>query len=105
MSVLLVQKVLRPKMNISGSGEIEFPEFLTMMTKRLHVDPDDEMREAFRVFDRDGDGFISAAELRVVMTNLGEKLTDEEVTDMLKEADKNGDGKIDYNGEGNFVKN
>lgn len=32
-----------------------------------------------QVFDRDGNGFISAAELRHVMTNLGEKLTDEEV--------------------------
>ena len=31
------------------------------------------------MFDRDGNGFISAAELRHVMTNLGEKLTDEEV--------------------------
>ena len=32
-----------------------------------------------KVFDKDGNGFISAAELRHVMTNLGEKLTDEEV--------------------------
>ena len=32
-----------------------------------------------QVFDKDGNGFISAAELRHVMTNLGEKLTDEEV--------------------------
>jgi Ca2+-binding EF-hand superfamily protein len=31
------------------------------------------------VFDKDGNGFISAAELRHIMTNLGEKLTDEEV--------------------------
>ena len=31
------------------------------------------------MFDKDGNGFISAAELRHVMTNLGEKLTDEEV--------------------------
>ena len=35
-----------------------------------------------RVFDKDGNGFISAAELRHVMTNLGEKLTDEEVRDI-----------------------
>ena len=42
----------------TGSGSIEFPEFLTMMTKRLHIDPDDEMKEAFRVFDRDGDGYV-----------------------------------------------
>ena len=37
----------------------------------------DDIKEAFKVFDRDGNGLISAAELRHVMTNLGEKLTDE----------------------------
>merc|ERR1712146_51438 len=49
---------------------------------------------AFKVFDKDGNGFISAAELRHVMTNLGEKLTDEEVDEMIREADVDGDGQI-----------
>ena len=35
------------------------------------------------MFDKDGNGFISAAELRHVMTNLGEKLTDEEVSEYI----------------------
>ena len=42
-------------------------------------DTEEDIIEAFRVFDKDGNGTISAAELRHVMTNLGEKLTDEEV--------------------------
>ena len=29
-----------------------------MMTKRLYIDPEDEMKEAFKVFDRDGDGYV-----------------------------------------------
>ena len=52
----------------------------------------------FLVFDKDGNGFISAAELRHVMTNLGEKLTDEEVDEMIREADIDGDGQINYEG-------
>merc|ERR1711884_448484 len=56
----------------------------------------EELIEAFKVFDRDGNGFISAAELRHVMTNLGEKLTDEEVDEMIREADVDGDGQINY---------
>ena len=36
-----------------------------------HVDTEEEVKESFRVFDKDGNGFISAAELRHVMTNLG----------------------------------
>lgn len=51
------------------------------------------------MFDRNGDGFISAPELRLVMTNLGEKLTDEEVDDMIREADLDGDGVVSYNGK------
>ena len=43
------------------------------------TDTEEEIKEAFKVFDKDGNGFISAAELRHVMTSLGEKLSDEEV--------------------------
>lgn len=55
----------------------------------------DGITEAFKVFDRDNNGFISAAELRHVMTSIGEKLTDDEVDEMIREADQDGDGRID----------
>lgn len=83
-----------------GNGTIDFPEFLTMMARKMKdTDSEEEIREAFRVFDKDGNGFISAAELRHVMTNLGEKLTDEEVDEMIREADIDGDGQVNYEGE------
>lgn len=48
-----------------GNGTIDFPEFLTMMARKMKdTDSEEEIREAFRVFDKDGNGFISAAELR-----------------------------------------
>merc|ERR1712226_1522397 len=67
-----------------------------MARKMKDTDTEEELIEAFKVFDRGGNGFISAAELRHVMTNLGEKLADEEVDDMIREADVDGDGQINY---------
>ncbi|XP_066587149.1 calmodulin-like isoform X2 [Prorops nasuta] len=80
-----------------GNGTIEFNEFLQMMSKKMKgADGEDELREAFRVFDKNNDGLISSKELRHVMTNLGEKLSEEEVDDMIKEADLDGDGMVNY---------
>ena len=54
-----------------GNGTIDFPEFLTMMARKMKdTDTEEEIREAFRVFDKDGNGFISAAELRWENTGL-----------------------------------
>ena len=77
------------------NGTIDFDEFLVMMARCMDSDSD-IIKEAFKVFDRDGNGFISSAELRHVVTSLGEKLTDEEVDELITEVDVDGDGQINY---------
>lgn len=76
-----------------GSGTIDFDEFLKMMAS-IVKNPEDEERElfeAFCVFDKDNDGFISIHELKFVLTNLGEKLTDQEMNEIIKDADLDGE--------------
>lgn len=80
-----------------GNGEMGFHEFLIMMAHRSNAsDPEAEVREAFKVFDKDGDGKITIEELKIALHNLGDDMTDEEVHDMVKEIDANGDGHVNY---------
>eukprot|EP00252_Welwitschia_mirabilis_P015125 TRINITY_DN33298_c0_g1_i1.p1 TRINITY_DN33298_c0_g1~~TRINITY_DN33298_c0_g1_i1.p1 ORF type:complete len:254 (-),score=6.92 TRINITY_DN33298_c0_g1_i1:407-1168(-) len=57
----------------------------------------DELCEIFKVFDADGDGKITAAELGRVLRSLGDVSTEEELASMVAAADKDGDGCIDVN--------
>lgn len=85
---------------LTGSGTVDFDEFVEMMIRFMkNIDPETEMRDAFKVFDKDGNGYISASELRYVMTNLGERLSEEEVEEMIQEADIDGDGQVNYEGK------
>merc|ERR1711994_994437 len=85
------------EVDCDGNGSIDFAEFFCMMKDTdFEEDIIELCPETFRVFDKDGNGFISASELRQVMANLGEKLTDEEVDEMIREADIDGDGQVNY---------
>ncbi|XP_045046555.1 calmodulin-like protein 6 isoform X3 [Desmodus rotundus] len=55
-----------------------------------------ELRAAFRVFDKEGKGYIDWDTLKYVLMNAGEPLNEVEAEQMMKEADKDGDGTIDY---------
>ncbi len=76
---------------------IEFNEFLRMIAHRQqHGNPEEELTMAFRVFDKDQDGFISKSELAHLMSSLGDNLTDGEIEEMMAAADLDGDGKVNY---------
>ena len=79
-----------------GSGEIDFDEFLTLMDKKLsEPSTDEELKQAFKVFDVNGDN-ISADELKQVLEQYGQHLSDEEYEEMIQEVDMTGKGEINY---------
>ncbi|PIC36045.1 hypothetical protein B9Z55_015189 [Caenorhabditis nigoni] len=58
---------------------------------------DSEMiREAFKIFDRDGNGVITANEFKLFMINMGMCFDECEVEEMMNEVDCDGNGEIDY---------
>ena len=51
-----------------GNGTIDLPEFISIMARRKkEADSEEEILEAFRVFDKDDNKFILTAELRLEM--------------------------------------
>ncbi|OWF56441.1 Calmodulin [Mizuhopecten yessoensis] len=55
-----------------------------------------ECREAFELFDKDGDGTVTTEELATVMRTMGQNPTDAAVEEMIREVDKDGNGSVDF---------
>lgn len=90
-------KDMLDEIDIDENGTVVFDEFLYLMRRQMQeVDTEDEIIDAFRIFDKDGDGKISAEELIHIMKNLGEPLRQDEIDEMIAQADINKDGIIDY---------
>lgn len=54
-----------------------------------------EFKEAFSLFDKDGDGTITTKELGTVMRSLGQNPTEAELQDMINEVDADGKQQFD----------
>jgi len=84
--------------DLNGDGTIDFEEFVEMMKKKsTEEDHREDLREAFRIFDKDKSGYIDGKEIILVTGTLGQALSDEELEAFMAEADLDGDGKLDYN--------
>ncbi|ELR21018.1 calmodulin, putative, partial [Acanthamoeba castellanii str. Neff] len=66
------------------------------MVEQLSEEQIAEFKEAFSLFDRDGDGKITSKELGTVMRSLGANPTEAELKEMIKEIDTDNNGTIDF---------
>lgn len=99
--LILFQRSRKSKStSLAGNGSIEFPEFLILIANKLRTeDMREEIRNAFRVFDRNSDGRLNAKELRDVLQTVGDKMSEDDIDELIAAADANGDGVIDYEGQ------
>ncbi|KAL1317940.1 hypothetical protein HN51_070173 [Arachis hypogaea] len=91
-----LDKMIR-EVDADGDGFISLGEFIELNTK--DIDPNEvleNLKDAFSVFDIDGNGSITADELHNVMASLGESCSLDECRKMINGVDSDGDGAIDF---------
>ncbi len=80
-----------------GTGTINFSEFVNLVIYQCETaKAAQDLAQAFSAFDRDGNGYISCAELKFVLKTLGRDGSDQEAREIVAEADCDGDGQISY---------
>ena len=85
------------EVDLNQDGKIDFEEFMILMTKSSpDTKTEEEVINAFRVFDKEGNGLIASSELKHIMMTIGDKMTEEEADEMVNEADIDEDGMINY---------
>ncbi|XP_076816975.1 neo-calmodulin-like isoform X2 [Clavelina lepadiformis] len=80
------------ELDIEGKGKVDLPNFLDLMENRMKsTSSEEEIREAFKIFDTEGKGYITAAELRHVMTIIDDEPTAAGIEEMIQDiADQEG---------------
>lgn len=84
---------------IIENGLVKEQEFLVWFSRFKTPKEDDaeaDLKAAFMVFDKDGNGYITRDELKSAMQVIGETLTDRDLDELLRTTDHDNDGKINY---------
>lgn len=80
-----------------ATGFIDFNGFLICYGKSLQEEQDErDLRDAFRVLDKNKRGEIDVEDLRWILQELGDDLTEEEIDDMIRDTDTDGSGFVDF---------
>ena len=97
-------KILVAEFDQNKDGKIDFNEFYNVITTRMKNPlTEEELKDAFNVFDKDHNGRITVSELKIALTSFGEKLTEQEVDEFIEDIDTNGDGELDINELSRFL--
>jgi len=82
-----------------GSGMLEFEEFTELAAKFLIEEDEEELKkelkEAFRIYDKDGQGFITNDVLREILKEIDPKLSEADLDGIIEEVDEDGSGTMD----------
>jgi len=82
-------------------GKLDFDSFVSVASNFLQEEEDSEamlqeLKEAFRLYDKEGNGYITTQVLKEILKALDDKLTPEELDGIVEEVDSDGSGTLDF---------
>uniref|UniRef100_A0A0D6QY05 EF-hand domain-containing protein n=1 Tax=Araucaria cunninghamii TaxID=56994 RepID=A0A0D6QY05_ARACU len=90
-------RLMMAEADSDGDGYVDFSEFVALNTNGVgSVESLEDLKDAFKIFDMDGNGFISADELHNVLRRLGESCSLAECRNMIEVVDVDGDGHVSF---------
>lgn len=89
--------------DVAEEGKVNFDDFCRIAGPFLEEDDAEamqqELKEAFRLYDREGNGYITTKTLKEILAALDDKLSDSDLNGIIAEIDTDGSGTVDFDGE------
>ncbi|KAL2722474.1 troponin C-like [Vespula squamosa] len=92
-------EVLLKQEDEDGSGKLDFDSFYRVATHFQEEDDEalqKELKEAFRLYDKEGNGYIPTSSLREILAALDDQITPDQMDGMIAEIDTDGSGTVDF---------
>jgi len=83
-----------------ATGKLNFDSFVKVVAHFLEEQDEEamqkELKEAFRLYDKEGMGFIPTSCLKEILGALDDKLTSDDLDNIITEIDADGSGTVDF---------
>merc|ERR1711997_648280 len=83
----------------SDSEKVDFETFCKIAAKHMIEDEEglrDELKEAFRIYDKEGNGYITTDVLKEILREIDQELTEDDLENIIEEVDEDGSGTLDF---------